>query len=249
MKIGVIFTALNVEEYLQQSLSPWVYARRSRLGGHEWSICAVSVPFYGFEIGSLDGTGDVLKKHHGRGEIDYLIADNALMTEVKARTAAMNLLIKGGSQILWQADGDEMPTEDQIIKILRFIESRQVDWYCLSLKNRVFTKNQYLVQPFTPPRIHRVYNPGGYIAAGFYQDNNIYYERPTTGERVFDIQISSAVVPKNVAWIDHMTWLNDARSRSKIIYQASRGWQCSFAWDESKGLVWSPGHEQETAQD
>jgi hypothetical protein len=169
------------------------------------------------------------------------VDDNRKWKETEARGAALQWLVGQGVTHLWQHDADEFITTEQIATIIRFVEARPVDWYRLSLKNQVFTPNQYLVEPFTPPRIHRVHNPGGFVAAGFHQDNNVYYERPWNGERIPDTQMASLTVPKGVAWIAHRSWLNDSRSKSKVLYQQVRWGNCSFSWDDAQGgLIWNP---------
>lgn len=241
-KIGIIWVGFNCEDTLERSLAPWIEARKSRLGGHEFVICAVSVPFEGFDVASHDGTRLRLYDKRQSCEIDHLIVSDEPMRETEARGAALRWLVEQGATHLWQVDADENYTTAQITAILAFVEGRPADWYRLCLKNQVFTPNQYLVEPFAPPRIHRVYNPGGFVAAGFHQDNNVYYERPWSGERVLDTQMASLTVPKGAAWIDHASWLNNARSKAKIDYQRARGWpSCSFSWDDSQGgLIWNP---------
>lgn len=241
-KYGIIWVGHQCEDTLERSLAPWIEARKSRLGGHGFVICAVSEPFEGFQQGEHDNTRLQLYAHHQNGEIDNLIVGDEPTKETKARGDALRWLRAQGATHLWQHDADEFITTDQIAAIARFVEARPVDWYRLSLRNQVFTPNQHLVEPFTPPRIHRVHNPGGFVAAGFHQDNNVYYERPWDGERILDTQMASLTVPKGVAWIAHESWLNNSRSKSKIDYQRARGWpNCSFSWDDSKGgLIWNP---------
>lgn len=241
-KFGIIWVGYQCEDMLERSLAPWIAARREKLKGHEFVVCAVSVPFEGFEAAHHDMTRLQLYVSQQTGEIDHLIVSDEPMKEVDARGAALRWLRTQGVTYLWQHDADEFITADQIAAIARFVEARPVDWYRLSLKNQVFAPNQYLIEPFTPPRIHRVYNPGGFVAAGFHQDNNVYYERPWNGERILDTQMASLTVPKGVAWISHESWLNNSRSKAKIAYQKARGWpNCSFSWDDSQGgLIWNP---------
>lgn len=241
-KFGIIWVGYQCEDMLGRSLAPWIAARRDKLGGHEFVVCAVSVPFEGFEAANHDMTRLQLYTSQQTGEIDHLIVSDEPMKEVDARGAALQWLRTQGATHIWQHDSDEFITTDQIAAIARFVEVRPVDWYRLSLKNQIFTPNQHLVEPFTPPRIHRVHNPGGYIATGFHQDNNVYYERPWNGERILDTQMASLTVPKGVAWIAHESWLNNPRSKAKIDYQRARGWpNCSFSWDDSQGgLIWNP---------
>lgn len=240
-KYGIIFCAYGTLDLTPASLAPWIDARDSRLDGHEFVIAGVSCPFSGFPDAKDDGTLEYLQKCRDWVDIDHLVTSDIPIPETEARGRALQWLVERGVTHLWQHDSDEFITVEQISAILRFVEARPVDWYRLSLKNQVFTPNQHLVEPFTPPRIHRVYNPGGFVAAGFHQDNNIYYERPWNKERSQDTHMASLTVPKSVAWISHASWLNNSRSKSKVLYQQARWGSCSFSWDDSQGgLIWNP---------
>ncbi len=253
MKIGVIYVGFNTEEYIAGSLGPWLEARASRLDGHEYVIAAVSVPFVGFDVGEMDHTYEALQLCKHTGKIDWLLAGTEPMKETEARGHALKWLVAQGVTHIVQWDSDEFPTTEQLSAILRFVAARPfVDFFRISYKNLVFTPDQYLAEPFTPPRIHKVHNGSGFLAAGFHQDNGVYYERPWSGERVLDTQLTSCTVPKHIAFVRHASWLNNSRSRRKISYQAARGWpNCTFAWDDTQGgLIWNPALPiPETARD
>lgn len=244
MRVGVIFTAYNTEDYLGHSLFAWLAARRTNLGGHTFVICVVSVPFEGFDTGPMDGTQSALRVYERGGEIDHLIAHQKVMTEVAARGAALQWLVGQDVDVLWQVDSDEVFTDMDITATLRFIEQYPlITWFRTCLKNLVFDTHTYLTEPFTPPRIHRV-RAGGYKAHSFYDDNNVLYGGTITRDLIQDTEFASMTVPKTVAWPRHFSWLNDSRSKRKIAYQLARQWpSCSFAWDDSRGgLIWNDAH-------
>jgi hypothetical protein len=258
VKIGVIFCAFQAEDLLARSLGPWIETRRQHLGGHEFIICAVSVPFEGFDTSGEpeDRTRAILGGHAQAGEIDHAIVRDKPMKETEARGAALRWLVAQGVDTLIQWDSDEFPTTEQIERILAFVAARpHIAWFRLSYKNRVFTPDQYLVQPFTPPRIHRVQPPGtmSIRADIFYEDNGIVYGRTDNPhvDRIPDHYFPSLTIPKSVAWIDHWTWLSDLRSKRKQAYQWARWQRCDFAWDDSRGgLIWRDGQPvPETARD
>ena len=174
------------------------------------------------------------------------------MKEIEARGAALKWLTSQGVDILWQADSDEFPTTDEIATTLKFVESRpHTVWFKGSLKNYVWNDKTYLLDPFTPARIHRLAAPGGYLANGFWADNNVIYKRPFSEEEATDTSFSHLTIPKSVQWIKHLTWMNTDRSRRKIEYQTlARQWpSCSFAWDDSKGgLIWNESHFARTGE-
>ncbi len=250
---GVIFTSYRCAEHLEASLRPWIEARKQRLGGHDWLICAVSVPFEGFDNGPDDATRGLLGAAAQYGEIDHVIVRDKPTKETEARGAALQWLVAKGAKILWQADGDEFPTLDEIARTTAFVaRAPLVPWFRGSLKNLVFTPDQHLVEPFCPPRIHRV-KVAQLTAAGFWDDNNVYYAmpEPAVSGVVKDVEMPHLTVPKAVAWVRHATWLSDERSRRKIDYQVNgRKWpSCSFAWDDARGgLVWNEEHFKRTGQ-
>lgn len=247
MRIGVIFCAWQTEDYVERALAPWLAAKAQRLGGHDFVLCAVSAPFAGFDQSEpQDRTRPILGALAHTGALDHVVVTDKPIAETEARGRALRWLIDQGATDVIQADSDEFPTTDQLSRILAFWAARpHVCWARLSYKNRVFTPDQYLVEPFTPPRIHRVHAPGGgYRAHSFHQDNNVTYGGTVTRDLIPDERFPSVTVPKTVAWIDHWTWLNDARSRRKIEYQLKgRGWPtCTFDWDDSRGgLIFRDG--------
>lgn len=236
MNIGVIFTSYRMAEYLASSFRPWAEARLHNLGGHSFKICAVSCAFQGFDLPPEDFTTDDLKVSLEDRFLDQLLTSDQPVSEVGARGDALSWLISAGCDTIIQVDGDEIFAESDIVKIFDFVEKRPlIDWFRISYKNLVFTRNQYLAEPFAPPRIHRV-RIGGYRAASFWDDNNIAYHGTITRDIRRDTDFASVTIPWSVAAPLHYTWLNNDRSRRKIEYQTKgRGWECSFAWDTAKG--------------
>lgn len=250
MTIGIIYVGFQCEDLIQRSLTPWIQARAARLGGADWKIAAVSLPFDGFnhEGESMDDTHKILCDCAMYGEIDYLIADTVPTKETDARGAALRWLVNEGEvDILWMVDADEDYSLADIHAILTFVTANPwVAWYRVSLKNMVFTERQYLREPFTPPRIHRVYLPG-LRASGFWDDNNVYYKGGWDHSEAIqrDIDFASLTIPETVAFVPHLSWLNNSRSRKKINYQLhGRGWpECSFSWDDARGgLIFNEGY-------
>jgi len=94
VKIGVIWVGYQCADQIDRSLGPWVRAKLDKLGGHEFVICAVSVPFKGFEQPpQLDSTVRTLQSHAIDKNIDYLVASAVPLTEVEARGRALMWLV------------------------------------------------------------------------------------------------------------------------------------------------------------
>jgi hypothetical protein len=241
-KIGLIFCAFNVEEYVRDSLNPWVELKKQ----FDISIVAVSLPFEEYQNENIkeDATTDILEfEYLTSKKIDRLIESPRFIKEYDARNlAAQELLNNGCSHIvLW--DGDEVATVEQLINIINYVDvNRWYAWFNFSYKNFVFDKKTYLVNPFTPPRWFRV-ETNGYRFERIYFDNDAMYVGIFNHLNSFQKreisykELPSKVIPTRIAWIDHYTWLNDERSKAKVFYQQKRWGKggCSFAWGQ-KGL-------------
>ena len=247
-KWGVIFCGYRCADLLTESLAPWLVARSQKPDGHQIVICAVSLPFEGFDNGPEDGTSYMLNKALQTGEIDHLITGETPVKETEARGTALKWLISQGCDVIWQADGDENPTLNEIRRTLEFISYRPaIPVFRGSLKNYVFNRQTYLTQPFTPYRAHRVY-VGSFMANRFWDDNNILYVDPD-GRKVKDIELATLTIPQSVAWVKHFSWISDDRSRRKCKYQQVRWPSCSFRWNDVEGkLEWNEEYFKKLGQ-
>lgn len=240
---GIIFVGYNCEDLIHRSLTPWVEAKRCGLDGHTFKIVGVSVPFIGFEQPSeQDGTHSYFH-HYLEWGIDHVILNHIPVKETDARGAALKWLVEQGVDFIWQVDSDEVFAKSDISNAARFVEDNPwVQWFRVSYKNFVFDEKHYLAEPFTPPRIHRVYAPKGYKTFGFYEDNNVLYSRPWMNNDPFipDTAFSSMTIPLAVP---HYSWVSNERSRLKEKYQRKRWNHCSFKWnDQSNSLEFDPAY-------
>lgn len=254
-RYGLIYCAYDTADLVPASLQPWVDARRAKLGGHEFRIAAVCVPFAGFpREKEPDSTQTLLEARLAAGDIDHLITSETPMAETEARGQALRWLVDADSDVTIMVDSDEVYQMDEIQRVAAFVAARpHVAAFRGSLKNYVFDNRTYLTQPFTPMRIHRV-RVGGYQAHSFWDDNNVTYGGTITRDLKRDIEFPCVTIPKVVAFARHLTWLNDGpngRSHRKVRYQEARQWKCDFAWDDSRGgLIWRDGvTPPETARD
>jgi len=241
-KVGVLWVGFNTEQYVAQSLQPWLNMRARFTNPNEipsrrvdeFVIGAVSVPFRDFPQARCDRTAEMLEQYKAGGWIDHLHVSDVPTTEVAARGAMLRQLVNDGCEICLQVDSDEVYQEDEIARIFDYVRMNTwIWWFRLSLKNAVFTPTTFLAEPFTPARIHRVV-VGGWAVNGFWDDNNVTYSDGTKTRR--DTEFASMTIPTSIAWIKHLSWLDDGpngRSRAKLRYQSSR-WSgvCSFRWDE-----------------
>lgn len=257
LSIGVIYCCYQSEDLIERSLTPWIAARATKLGGHTFTICAVSVPFEGFDHGDepRDRTRALLGMAAAAGDIDHAIVHDKPMTEVAARGAALTWLVGQGVDTTIMVDADEIWTEAQMMAVFAFVAANPwVAWFRVPYKQLVFTPQQYLAEPFTPPRIHRVV-AGGYTATAFYEDNGVLYRSIKYPDHLKrDADLASLTVPQSLVWVEHETWVSGERARRKCRYQQLRwappvGAGCSFAWDEAAGkLIWNEEHFRLTGQ-
>jgi hypothetical protein len=236
-KIGVIYVGFGNIEYVKESIPVWLKARDQKTGGNTWVISAVSVPFK--EYKDTQFANDVSATEYLKTlPLDYLVTEPKFVSEAEARNKALFYLLEQGCDWIYLADSDEGFTLDNIFNIARFIARDSLTtWFSFSYKNYIFTKNQYLVEPFCPPRAFRV-KSGGYKLNSFRHDNEtVYHGVITRGIKDFT-QFSSKNIPQSVAWIRHSSWMNKD-GKHKVAYQSQRWGQqyCSFRWNEAENKL------------
>jgi len=244
MKIGLIFCGFNCADSIQDCLSPWVEIKNNppddlkNLGSIDFVYSFVSVPFDKFEVTNIDNTADLVKESR---IMDYSFVDSAAKSEIEARGLCLDYLKNSNCDIIWQVDFDEYYTQDQIVNIIKYIQlNDSVVWFKLCLKNFVFSDKQYLSQPFTPARIFRVSAPPFKLGT-FRDDNNLTFWH--NNAEIPDLFVKNKIIPKEVSWTKHLTWLNNSRSKDKVNYQVRRWGRSSFIWnDKSNQLEFNPSY-------
>jgi hypothetical protein len=225
MKIGILFTIYNCENYVDDCLKPWFNLKEK----YDITMACTSGMFKPYlELGFEPKNKKTLQKLI-QYDIDYLIStgSNSLIDEDQSRNNALNFL-KKNCNIIWIVDGDEFYTENQIINIVNFIESTpNTDWYSINFKNYTFT-NDLFINGFCPPRIFKTDRYSGIDK--FYFDNHITYMDGSDF-----ITKHTLSIPRNIAWVKHFSWLSDdPRTPEKIKYQNSRFLNgCYFKWDDN----------------
>ena len=226
MKIGILLSAYNSEDYIDECLKPWFNLKS------EFDItigCNSGMYKEYIDFGFEPKNKPTLQKLCNY-DLDFLITtgQKSLLGENDSKNSVLHVL-KNSCDLVWILDSDEFYTESEIRNILNYInQTPQYDWYSVNFKNYTFT-NKLFIDGFHPPRIFRTDRNEGINE--FYFDNHIKYN---DGEN-FDTKPNS-VIPREVAWVKHLTWLNnDTRSIEKIPYQNNRFVNgCSFQWDECK---------------
>lgn len=246
MNYLILYTAFNTKEYVEDSLTPF-------LKNPNCDVVASSRPFSIFNEGRKDNTSELIKMVGAKYHDSFLgidDSDDIVDREHMAKNAALEVAAKNSKRnydFLWIVDSDEFYTEEEIENIIRFVEFedyKSTVTFKIALKNFVFDKETYLVQPFEPPRIFRTsmsldwtIPPGHFWLHNFYWDNDVCYGQLQEDQRKIALfkwdQFPTTHIPKHVAWVKHLTWLNNERSKKKVEYQNRHFGNCGYSWGDN----------------
>lgn len=227
LKIGLIFTAYNCAEYIDSCLDPWIKVKEK----YNIKIATNSGMFSDYKLLGFENKNAVTLDKLNRYEFDYFIKtdDENLLDENSSRNKCLDYLVNQQKcDLVWILDADEIYNQDQIKNIINYVIKNDALYYNINFKNYIFTEEY--VMDYLPPRIFWVNKNSG--INNFHFDNHITYNNGSTSET-----FPSHEIPKNIACIDHYSWLaKDSRTKEKIIYQNKRfageeNVKCSFEWD------------------
>ena len=228
-KFGIVYCGYNTEDYVLRSISPFL-DRKNHV------VSAVSVPFSEYKgIDTFhDTTTDLLRELVNQKRLKYLVDSPQYVSEAEARNNALFYLKKYNIDYIWLVDSDEFYTEEDIENIETYVESSNKNLFKLSLKNHVFDLDHYLEEPFCPPRIFKVNIDDKFKLANFYWDNDVCYSH--NGKLIRYNQIEDLdIIPEDVAYIPHYTWLNDTIGKRKVDYQNRHFGHCGYKWNYVDG--------------
>ncbi|HYF10093.1 MAG TPA: hypothetical protein VD967_00615 [Candidatus Paceibacterota bacterium] len=234
MRIGVLGCFYGCAEALPKVLAPWLSMKeKGKAGGHEFVIAVVHSQFKEYaEMGVPDtdeATLNVLNAYAATPEsgLDFFHHSIVPLPEHEARTIPLKFLLSRDVDLVWLLDGDEFYTEQEIGRILDHVSFfGMFDYYRVFLKTYIFDGTVYM-DGFAPPRIFSVKKHGG--ASEFYWDNNLRFRDGTDHSSA-----SEHTIPKEVAFVRHLTWLHGGGER-KVAYQKKRFGDCSFRFNKEKG--------------
>lgn len=252
-KIGILYCGYNTEEYVDQSIQPWINARADKLMGCEFVICAVSVPFLEYKDDNFrDGTTEALNDYYKNFKIDHLITEPQYVLEHIARDNALQYLLSQGIDSLILVDADEIWEESQIKEILgKVCLDKFTSWFSVQYRNFVFDKQTHLVDYFTPPRIFRV-ETNGYKLLRFNWDNDTVY-----GTDCFEFnkncrkEVPHRELPHKLirgTAINHYSWIGETAKRKIFYQQAHFQGVCSYKWDDINGLSFNEDYYKKLGQ-
>lgn len=234
MKIGVLLTIYNCDEYVEECLNPWFELKKE----HEVVISAVSGMFSDYRLLGLPNRNKKTLEKLLNYDINFQITTNGefLLGEDESRNLCLNFLKNQNCDLIWILDGDEAYTKKQLTDIIKFIEENsQYDIYEVNFKNLTIYKNLFM--EYRHKRIFWANRHDGIDK--IYFDNQFFYNNGTDINSVDFIN-----VPRKIAYIKHYSWLSDdSRTKDKITYQKYRyrfgggkenneDLRCSYIWNQ-----------------
>lgn len=218
INIGVIFCGYNQIDNIKQTLNFW---NELNISKYNFFVSVISVPFAEYKNIPLkiDDSVDYIKNIKDVN-ICSKIFYPLYLKEFEARNKSLKVLLDLNVDLVWQVDSDEYYTEKNVIDILNFIESNKHFCYSVNFKNYIFDGKKYV--DFNAPKINFV---GPNKVLSFFDDNQLLYDNDKLF-RPFNI-------PKDIAWVKHLTWLNET-GKQKVEYQLKHFGHCSYKWNYEK---------------
>lgn len=234
MKIGVLITAYNCDDYIKNVLEPWLELREEL----NLILVANSGMFSDYIKFGFKEKNEKTLKILMDSKLDFLVTTNGrnLLDEDSSRNVCLDYLKKLNCDLLWTVDGDEIYSKTQIRDIVQHIkENSEPDVYLVQFKNYTL-KYPYWVDGFFKETIYWVNRYGGINK--FFFDNVVDYN---DGTKITQTN-NHYKIPKNISFIEHYSWLSsDTRSKEKVVYQNSRFFgneneRCAFTYNKNNEL-------------
>jgi hypothetical protein len=234
--IGILFCAYNCDHSIDEVLKPWIEVKlRNRPDQFLFSFSYGQFKEYADLFGAAPIVYPAWFDRH-KSNIDFFQLLPPL-SEAENRNAALKPLLEAGCDLIMLVDcQDEYFTVKQIDDIFNKVRlERFVSWFSIQYRNFVFTDQEYLAAPFTPPRIFRV-NTNGYKLLNLFYDNDFSYgmncfEFNKNCEKIVSYKDLPNKLIRNEPVI-HLSWMSNQVGKSKVEYQVARGWSCSYKWNE-----------------
>lgn len=209
MKVAVIGCFYGNADILPEVLRPWIALKRE---GYSIGLLGINAQFKEYaELGYTnddEATRAALSEH--RTHFEHLVIEKTPLMEYEVRNRLLEYAKAQQYEAIWLLDGDEMYTEEEIKRILTYVDRMQLfDLYHIHFQNFILDTMRSR-DGFLPPRIIRLDRHGG--IRRFSWDNEIEF---VDGTKMHHAR--SIVVPKRVAWVRHLTWRRNQADR-KIAY-------------------------------
>lgn len=243
--IGVLGCGFSCENELDERLYPWFDLSKAL----DLKFSFISARFREYEELDIyqDNTlmADKLKQYYDNGNIQYLRIPEESLNEAEARNLALKPLLENGCDLIWLLDlEDEYYTKKDIINIIDFVrkeDNQYIAWMGINFKNYV-GDDKHWVDGFCPPRLFRT-NFGNSRLDSFIYDNDVVYKNKDFPSNVINYKhLPTKNVAKSWAFIKHLTWQSNEKSKNKILYHEKHfgpplGFGCSYKWDDDKNCL------------
>lgn len=242
LKIGILGCGYSCEDRLDERLYPWFKIAQK----YNIIFSFVSARFSEYEDLNINQnnlpTTIALNWYKKANLIQYLEIPEESMSEADARNLALKHLLNEKCDYISLLDlSDEFYTEEQIEKIIEYIsreDNKFYGWFSLNFKNYIGDDNHW-VDGFHPPRIFRNKFTEFVALDKMTYDNDVQYIDKLENKVLDYRYIPNKNIPKNIAFIKHLTWQSNQKSKEKIEYQEKR-WgkdSCSYKWDDINNKI------------
>jgi len=215
MKIGIVLTAYNVDDYISQCLRPWLELKKD----YNLLISCNSGMFKDYHQLGFKEKNENTTSILVNSKLDFLVTTNGenSLDEDYSRNLCLSFLNRNNCDIIWVVDGDEIYSKNEIKNILDFIiKNPEHSSYSIEFKNYTF-HYPYFTKGFRKPVIYRTnFNDG---ISHFTFDTYIQYNDGTHIDNI----LKCCPIPKSICFTNHFSWLeSDTRTLEKIKYQNIR---------------------------
>ncbi len=245
LKLGIIFCAYGIPEYVGQSINSWIKAKEK----YDIKIAAVHGQFKEYHENGIEDKDEATLLHlgvlSGEKKIDYLYYQNnyynneqkIYQTEAEIRDKGLQYLLDENVDYVMLWDSDEAITDIEIDNLFTYLQDPDNQLYTyhrIEYKNLIW--NNKFIRGFNPKRVFKV-DFENHKLYKCYNDNDFLYHTKLTNSSIKiyrDEQFSGKQIPINLINPLHFSWNDYERSKKKIDYQRARGWDCSYTYDDKE---------------
>jgi hypothetical protein len=229
MRLGILCNFYGFPHYLDKVLEQW------KKFSHKCVFAAASCKFDQYlninYIKEDNETSFRLKTQY-KDIISY-VYDSKVSNDSIVRNYPLDYLLSQNVDYIWLLDEDEFYTEEQIAKIISFVESEPfIAWFKINFKNYVNDENHW-IDGFCPPRIFKTNFNGSKLNKFYFENDIVYLDKQ--GKEIDYKSLSNIEIPRLIAHIKHYSWCGDSDFlKNKVKYQLLRyNGICSYLWNDS----------------
>lgn len=234
MKIGILCNFYGFPQYIDDVLKYW-----KPRSSENFIFAAASCKFDQYiKINYLEKDEETIKilKNKYKNMFSYIYHDE-ISNDSIVRNKPLDFLIDQNVDYIWLLDGDEFYTDEEIDKIVDFINfNKFTPFFKINFKN-YFNDEKHWLDGFCPPRIFKL-KINNLKLYKFYFENDLYYIN-SNNENIDYKTLSYLEIPKNIAHIKHYSWCGSKDFlKNKVKYQNLRyNGICSYKWNDKENRL------------